>query len=118
MAVFGSSTRPSTRRSPSAMVALVIVNPETAGCTDAGSIHIAKPAARISAAKPTTSSSERGVAHLDKSDVCVIVRAPVSVRPIPFVGLPQRQSIAPHWGAPALLGADRLASFCGGPGAS
>src|SRR5215207_4560607 len=90
MAVFGSSTWPSTRRSPSAMVALVIVNPETAGCTDAGRISAAKPATRISAAKLVVSISERGVAHLDESDACVIVRAPVSVGPIPFLGLSQR----------------------------
>src|SRR5215212_6927309 len=101
MAVFGSSTWPTIQRSPSAMVALVIVNPETAGCTDAGRISTAKPATRISAAKPVTSTSERGVAHLDESDVCVIVRAPVLVGPIPSVGLPQRQSIAPHRGADA-----------------
>src|SRR5829696_8945186 len=106
MAVFGSSTWPSTHRSPLAMMALVIVNPETAGCTDAGRISTAKPAARISAAKPVTNTSERGVTHLEEADVCVIVPAPVSVGPIPFVGLPQRQSIAPHRGAHALLGAD------------
>src|SRR5215203_4534178 len=111
MAVFGSSTWPSTRRSPSAMVALVIVNPATAGCTDAGRISTAKPAARISAAKPVTNISERGVAHLEESDVCGIVPAPVSVGPIPFVDLPQRQLIAPHRGAHALLGANRIASF-------
>src|SRR3954465_13083613 len=93
IAVSGSSTWPSTHRSPLAMVALVIVNPETAGCTDVGRISAAKPATRISAARPVTSLSERGVAHLDESDVCVIVCAPVSVGPIPFVGLPQRPTI-------------------------
>jgi hypothetical protein len=56
-------------------------------------------ARRPSVAEPATSISERGVAHLDESDVCVIVRAPVLVGPISFVGVPQRQSML-HIGEP------------------
>src|SRR3954451_20064249 len=98
MGVFGSSTWPSTRRLPSPMVALEIVNPETADGTDAGIISAAEPTTRISAAEPPTRISDRGdrgVVHLDESNDCVIVRAPCVGRAMPFVGLSQRHSIAP-----------------------